>query len=193
VGAELFHAGGRAVGQTDMTNPTVAFCNSANAPKKVACILTPGLIGSTTDATGNTVASMGRLNNSKNLTKKEKSPSTRFSKMCILPARSTHGGKQIGNYHIYPRIEVLKGETYGYSFLGRDPAYAGINQQMLRRNLLPLFSNLRMKTADFTTTCKFIPHYSASCPSVSWTTSSGAISANSNTYRLSATVIRLLS
>jgi hypothetical protein len=35
VGAELFHAGERAVGQTDMTKLTVAFCNSANAPKKV--------------------------------------------------------------------------------------------------------------------------------------------------------------
>jgi hypothetical protein len=33
VGAELFHAGGRTDGQTDVTKLTVAFRNFANAPK----------------------------------------------------------------------------------------------------------------------------------------------------------------
>jgi len=36
-----------------------------------------------------------------------------------------------------------------------------------------------MKAADFTRTCKFIPHYSASYPSVRWTISSTAIPAKS--------------
>jgi hypothetical protein len=34
VGAELFHAGGREDGRTDMTKLLVAFRNFANAPKK---------------------------------------------------------------------------------------------------------------------------------------------------------------
>jgi hypothetical protein len=33
VGAEMFHAGGRADGRTDMTKLIVTFCNFANAPK----------------------------------------------------------------------------------------------------------------------------------------------------------------
>jgi len=38
VGTQLFHAGGRTDGwmdgQTDMTEPMVAFCNFSNGPKK---------------------------------------------------------------------------------------------------------------------------------------------------------------
>jgi len=38
VGAELFHAYGRAGGRTDMTKLVVAFRNFANAPKKGMCV-----------------------------------------------------------------------------------------------------------------------------------------------------------
>jgi hypothetical protein len=40
LGADLFHAEGRIDGQTDMTKLTVAFRNSAKAPKKADCICT---------------------------------------------------------------------------------------------------------------------------------------------------------
>jgi hypothetical protein len=36
VGAELFHAGGRTDGQTEMTKVKAAFRNFANAPKNTA-------------------------------------------------------------------------------------------------------------------------------------------------------------
>ena len=40
VGAELFHVDGRADRQTDMTKPTVAFRNLANAPKNPVVMFT---------------------------------------------------------------------------------------------------------------------------------------------------------
>ena len=78
MGAQLFHAGGRWVGQTDMTDL-----------KRCAFILTPGWIGSTTDATGNTVASMGRLNNSKIWLKKRNHPQHGFPK-CAFYLQGQH-------------------------------------------------------------------------------------------------------